>query len=231
MRYVVPLTAAVLSNACLVQGGWGDCDHEKTIEEQTVSADGATSVRIIGEEGQLEVIGVADASAVRASGEACAAKESVLEGIEIRTSRDGDQIRVEAVVPDGRGSKALDLLVEVPDALAVSIDDGSGSMEVRSVGSVEIEDGSGSMEISDVRGDLTIDDGSGSITIDDVTGDVRVDDGSGSMKISNVGGSVTVDDGSGSIRVDDVSGDFTVVDDGSGGVNHSGVAGRVEIRD
>mgnify|MGYP001817288100 FL=1 len=127
----------------------------------------------------------------------------------------------------GSGGR-IDLEIRAPATLAISIDDGSGSMDVRNfVSDVRIDDGSGSIDVQMV-GSLDIDDGSGSIDVTDVAGDVFVDDGSGTIAVDKVGGSVTIDDGSGGIRVTDVAGDLTILDAGSGGVSFSDIRGTVE---
>jgi hypothetical protein len=126
--------------------------------------------------------------------------------------------------PNGR----IDLEIRAPATLAISIDDGSGSIVVRNfVSDVRIDDGSGSIDIQTV-GALDVDDGSGSIDVTDVAGDVFVDDGSGTITLETVGGSVTIDDGSGGIRVRDVAGDLTILDAGSGSVSFSDIRGTVE---
>ena len=132
----------------------------------------------------------------------------------------------------GFGSNGrIDLEIRAPANLAISIDDGSGSIKVRNfVADVRIDDGSGSIDVQTV-GALDIDDGSGSIDVTDVAGDAFVDDGSGGITLDKVGGSVTIDDGSGSIRVTDVAGDLTILDAGSGSVSFSDIRGTVEQED
>lgn len=129
----------------------------------------------------------------------------------------------------GSGSSArVDLEVRAPSTLALSIDDGSGSMDVANFSAeVRIDDGSGSIDVRQV-GILNIDDGSGSIDINGANGDVYVNDGSGSITIEAVTGTVTIDDGSGSIRVSDVSEDLIIIDDGSGSLSFSDIRGTVE---
>lgn len=132
----------------------------------------------------------------------------------------------------GSGSgRHIDLEIRAPKTLAISIDDGSGSMDVRNfVSDVRIDDGSGSIDVHTV-GSLDIDDGSGSIDVTNVAGDVFVDDGSGTITVEKVGGSVTVDDGSGSISITDVAKDLIILDGGSGSVSFSNVRGTVEQDD
>jgi len=125
-------------------------------------------------------------------------------------------------------SGRVDLEVRAPSTLAVSIDDGSGSMDVSNFSAeVRIDDGSGSIDVQNV-GALNIDDGSGSIDVSGASGDVYINDGSGSITVNSVSGSVTIDDGSGSIRVTDVAEDLIIVDDGSGSISFSDIRGTVE---
>ena len=125
-------------------------------------------------------------------------------------------------------SGRVDLEVRAPSTLAVSIDDGSGSIDVSNFSAdVRIDDGSGSIDVQNV-GALNIDDGSGSIDVSGASGDVYVNDGSGSITVNSVSGSVTIDDGSGSIRVTDVAEDLIIVDDGSGSISFSDIRGAVE---
>lgn len=129
----------------------------------------------------------------------------------------------------GAGPNArIDLEVTVPAGLPLTIDDGSGSLDVRDVAAdVSIDDGSGSIDVKNVA-NLRIDDGSGSIDIERVAGDVNLTDGSGSISVRGVSGSVTIDDGSGSIKVSDVEEDLIIVDDGSGGFKYSDIRGSVQ---
>ena len=237
--------ALLVSSGCLVHGDWS-CSSERTLDPPGLSLAGVTSVRIIAGSGQLDVVGLSGLNEIRSRGEACAVNDGVLGEVELRTEVRGAEAVIETILPD---RSSMDLRVELPNTLAVIIDDGSGSMSVRdvgdvriddgsgslsveNVGSAEIDDGSGSMTVENVAGDLRIRDGSGSLKVRGVRGDVRVDDSSGSMRIADVAGSVIVeDDGSGSIHVEDVTGDFLVLDDGSGGVDYARIGGRIQIRD
>lgn len=234
----------------LVAGAaYADCDHEAD-REATVDADGVRLIEIDAGAGTLEVEGREGATRVEARGTACASRESALDEIRIATRRSGDRLRVVAEIPDGRywDEARLDLEVSVPAGVAVKVDDGSGSLRVRKVGSLEIDDGSGSIDVEDVAGDVEIDDGSGEIDVRGVGGEVRINDGSGSIDVRRAGAVVIEDDGSGeidlaeidgdvlvrsdgsgSISARDVGGDFTVRRDGSGGIRYDRVAGRVSV--
>jgi DUF4097 and DUF4098 domain-containing protein YvlB len=122
----------------------------------------------------------------------------------------------------------IDLTVSCPKQMNLSVDDGSGGIEIRSLaGNLNIEDGSGGLQVEGIQGDVEINDGSGEIEVKDITGNVSIEDGSGSMTVLNVGGNLTIDDGSGSINVDSVGKDLILKETGSGSVNFRNVKGRV----
>lgn len=229
------------------------CEHEAQ-RTATTASDGIERVRVIAHAGDLEVTGRAGSSQVSARGRACTSDAEDLAELTIRVRRDGATLILEATDPDrhvrfGTYYAYLDLVVELPQGMPVSIEDGSGNLVVTAVGAtritdgsgnmrirdvrgtVEIEDGSGNIELSGAAGSVDIEDGSGDIAIDDVGGDVDVDDGSGEIRITDVTRSVRVADGSGSVRVQRVGGDFTVDEGGSGNVVYDDVNGRVSVDD
>lgn len=128
---------------------------------------------------------------------------------------------------NSRWNSSIDLRVQVPEAIALMIDDGSGPIKVDVSGSpLTIDDGSGPIIVLRA-GKTVIDDGSGSIDVADVVGDVAIDDGSGDITVRDIEGNVSIDDGSGNINVANVSEDLTIIDDGSGSVRLTDIRGRV----
>lgn len=228
-----------------------DCSHKAT-RNGDADAAGVKRVVIVAEAGDLLVRGKSGSGQITARGEACAGSAAQLDRIQIETRKSGDTLTIVARVDRekdwGWSDNAwMDLDIELPSALEVEIEDGSGDTVLRDLGKVRLEDGSGDVRIDKVA-DLRLNDGSGDIEIDgagavdieDGSGDILVraargnvmidEDGSGDIDINGVGGSVTVrDDGSGSIYVADVRGDFTVDSDGSGEIEHKNVTGKVSI--
>lgn len=258
--------AAIVATAlgCLPAGLAADTCRYEADRNATLAAENATRLRIIAGAGKLEIRGHSDLRQIRIRGRACASDQETLDQIQLETGRSGDEIRVEAKLPSGGrqfygmlfkrkwsfGTVLLDLEVDVPDAMALDIVDGAGSVAIRdtgplalqdSSGDVEIEnvagdasvrDGSGSVDIRRIRGDVTLTDGSSDLSVTDVDGSVRIRDGSGGIRVARVARAVTVtSDGSGSISVRKVDGDFTVERDGSGTVHYDDVLGQVSVPD
>ncbi len=229
--------------------------HHTAPRNATIDAAGARRLFVEAQAGTLRIEGRSGINEVRVTGTARASVENDLEEIQLRTSRDGDAVRVIVDIPDrasggwGNRYRGLDLVLEVPNTLVAEVEDGSGELEIRGIAGLDLEDGSGGIEIADIGGAVRVVDGSGGISIRNVRGDVRITDGSGAIEIREVTGTLTIEedgsgeiiaesigasvlvreDGSGSIRVTDVGGDFTVERDGSGSISYRDVEGKVDV--
>lgn len=233
MRSLIAMAIFLASFASAAAG-----DYEET-RDLTVDASGVETLVIDVGAGSLDVAGVdgldtieVKATIVIPDADADDGRKVIEKNLVLTLERHDDRATLTSEF-DRRfwgfnSNGRVDLEVRAPSTLAVSIDDGSGSMDVSNFSAdVSIDDGSGSIDVQNV-GALKIDDGSGSIDVSGATGDVYVNDGSGSITVDAVGGSVTIDDGSGSIRVNDVAEDLIIVDDGSGSVSFSDIRGTVD---
>ena len=230
------LSALALAAPALAQS---DDDDGRYTEPRNAEVDarGARVIRIHAEGGILRVEGRSGLNEVRVRGTARASRRGDLEEIQLTAERQGDVVVVRAEIPErGRGGfgsrndyRGLDLVLEVPETMALEVEDGAGDLEMHNVGDVELRDGSGGIELADV-GAVRIEDGSGELKLRNARGDVTIRDGSGRIDVGGVRGTLTVEsDGSGSIDVFDVGGDFIVERDGSGGIAQSRVKGDVRI--
>ena len=198
----------------------------------TVAVGDAAQAKIVARAGKLEMQGRPDLNEVRIRGKACASGQDVLGRIELVAERRGNEIFIEAKLPElGRwfSNASLDLEIDVPETLALDVEDSSGSVDIRGTGPLRLKDGSGGVDIEGIAGGLFVHDGSGSIEIKGVEGDVELEDGSGGFSVTDVGGSVEVRDGSGSLRIRRVAGDVTVTRDGSGSISVSQVEGDFTV--
>ena len=133
----------------------------------------------------------------------------------------------------GQGCKykgQIDLILHVPSSLSLDISDSSGPIQIHDIEqSVRIDDSSGSIAVERIGGDLEIDDTSGKIEVRYVGGSIDIKDSSGGIQVAEVAQNVVISDSSGDISVRNVGGDFEVTRDTSGGIEHDGVNGRVQI--
>ena len=233
MRNVVVLA---MFYAGLSQAGYSDYQELRNLQ---LDAMGIDQLTIDSGAGSLEVKGVPGLDSI--SVEATISVENKSEDAALRILE--QQLRLSLEMKDGKAilisnfeggflwrspNARIDIVVSVPEGIDLSVDDGSGSIEISStLANVSINDGSGSIHV-DGAANVKIDDGSGSVDVVSATGDVSIVDGSGSISVSRVGGSVIIDDGSGSIQISDVERDLTIMDDGSGSFSFSNVRGNVE---
>ena len=210
-----------------------DCKYTAKRKASTLSA-GITKVVIHAESGSLDVNGTAGAAQILADGTACTSDEDFLPRMTLTLRKVGSELHIDTDIPTktvvfGFFTARLDFAVTLPAGLPVEIEDGSGWLKVSHTGALSIDDGSGSIEVRDIRGPLTIHDGSGSIDIDTVVGNVNVEDDSGELSVRSVTGSVEIEDGSGAISVARVEGSLRIRDDGSGSITVQNVRRDVTI--
>ena len=227
---VIGMFAATLTHAA-----WNGYTEDRSLELDT---GGVSRLGIDAGAGKLVVSGVDDESRILVKATIIFpgedeedAREKIEKHLRLTLDKVHDEARLIADFEQqfwGWGdSPSVDLDVRVPRGIALSVDDGSGSIEISGLDSdVWIDDGSGSISVEQVRS-VVIDDGSGSIKVSGIAGDVEIEDGSGSIRVEHVGGGVRIDDGSGGIDVVDVESDLVIEDDGSGGLNASDVRGDI----
>lgn len=252
---------SVLLAGCLISpvAMADSCRYSRDINFD-VPVNGLEQVDIDVGAGYLEIRGAPAANEISVRARACASTQDQLDEMDLSQSRRGNRLDISSEINStgspftlfGTRYAYIDVDISLPAGLSVNIEDGSGDIRIEDVSAnLEIDDGSGDIIVSNLIGDIEVDDGSGDVELETITGAVRIqdgsgdirldviqgdvhmpDDGSGSIRVQNVTGNVTVDDdGSGDIDVHDVTGDFVARDTGSGDVDHSGIGGRVDVRD
>ena len=203
----------------------------------------------------LHVTGRADARKLDLHGRACASDRDMLDRLTVTQRRDGDQLILDLGGEHsgfhlfGGGDAELEVTVQMPANLPLTVDVGSGDAEVSGVSQLDSHVGSGDLHVRNVAGrfatsvgsgDIEANDvgslqvgsvGSGDFTASGIGGDARVGSiGSGDVRLRNVRGSVRADTlGSGDLDVDGVGGDLSLGAKGSGDVSHTGVKGKVQV--
>lgn len=231
------------------------CKYEAPRRLQ-VDLTGVRGVQIDVNSYDLHLVAGGDGKSLSVDGRACASEQGLLERLQVNQRREGDQLLIEL---GGDGSSIfrlfgssysrLDVNVQMPSDLPVTLRVGSGDADVEGVRELQANVGSGDLAVSRIAGrfsasvgsgDIDASDlgsldlgsvGSGDATIERIKGDARIGSiGSGDVTLSGVGGSVHADTlGSGDLEVSDVGGDFSLGAKGSGDVDHSGVKGKVSL--
>ncbi len=187
----------------------GGCSNDREFTD-VISASGMTTLSVLADDGNLEIIGRPGINEVRVYATACSSSRRTVDDIDFQFFRSGSTIELETLVPS-RDNAHLDLVIEVPVDMAIAVDHLEGDIDVRNVDFVFIEDESGHIDVRNILFD------------------VEIIDGSGDIGVYNVDGSVDIEDGSGDIDVDDIRGDFFVRFDTSGRINVGRVDGIVDI--
>jgi hypothetical protein len=113
--------------------------------------------------------------------------------LDVRTSQQGNVVRVEALKPKvarefvGIGnvnSPSVSLVVQVPQKAQLKATSGDGAITVEGVdGPVDLRSGDGSIRVDGASGAITAHTGDGAITMSKVSGRVTVETGDGSVAI------------------------------------------------
>ncbi len=242
----VAMSPAFASQSCRFQA-------PRTLQ---VDLAGVQSVRVASGPHTLHLRGTSGAD-LGVTGRACASDEAALAGLTVTQRREGNQLVVDIggqqavrVLRLFGGSYAyLDVTVQLPANLPVTLAVGSGDAVVSDLHELRAQVGSGNLQVARAAGEVTVSVGSGDIDLNTigklaigavgsgeakaagVRGDVRVGSiGSGTVQLRQVSGAVHVGSlGSGDLRVDGVGGDFTLDVVGSGDLTHAGVKGKVNV--
>lgn len=231
------------------------CKYEAPRNLQ-VDLAGVRSVQIDVNSYDLHLTGSDSVRGLAVSGRACASDQSALDKLQITQRREGDQLLLNIGGDNhfsfslfGDSYTSLDVSVQLPANLPVTLRVGSGDAEVSGVQQLQSNVGSGDLHVRNVSGKFSTSVGSGDVDAnhigsldlgsvgsgdfkaEDIKGDARIGSiGSGDVTLRQVGGSVHADTlGSGDLDVSDVAGDLSLGAKGSGDVNHSGVKGKVSV--
>jgi hypothetical protein len=216
---------------------WGDDCKVRAERNAGIDVAGVEKVVLRTGAGDLKVRGSATATRIEAKGQACAAKQELLDASQVNVRREGKVVFVETALPQDKSGWSwgnndyayIDLDLSLPSGLPVEAIDSSGDAELSGLKSLEMQDSSGDLDIEAIAGAVEVNDSSGDLEIERV-GSVRVRDSSGDIEISDVSKDATVlVDSSGDMRISRVQGNVEVQQDSSGGIRIEEVKGSVKI--
>lgn len=250
------MLAALLAVAPLPALAANECKYEAP-RNLTADLAGVRGVQISLHAEDLHLTGSTSAGqTLTLKGRACASEQAMLDDLQVEQRREGDQLIIEVARHRGMhinlfGSSysSLELNVDLPASMPVSLAVGSGDADVSGLQQLDAQVGSGDLNVKQIAGRFAASVGSGDIDARDVgslslgsvgSGDARVTGvrgdakvgsiGSGDVTLKQVSGSVHVDTiGSGDLEVHDVGGDLSLGAKGSGDVDYSGVKGKVSV--
>jgi DUF4097 and DUF4098 domain-containing protein YvlB len=198
------LIASCLCGACTVRL---DSQSQIVREERRFTVKGTPAVHATTFDGSIQ-IQTWDKPEVLIEIEKRGPTREAVEGLEVKSSQDGDTIEVEVPKPRNRSfgvigmgsSPTARLTVWVPKRADVRARSGDGSIVVEGVnGRIEIHTGDGSIRASDIAGDMALSTGDGSVTVDGAEGRLTLETGDGGVNVSGKLTGLRLHTGDGSI--------------------------------
>lgn len=202
----------------------------------TIDIGDATLLRVIGDRGDLSVIGRAGRTSIQIEGRTCAALDSKhhLESVALNTSViDLNEILVSVVLPAGADDVRMDLEVIVPaDFPRVEIANTDGPVYVSNIRNLQAAIGYGNLDATRIGGTVNVLGLEGSMSLIDIEGDVTVSliEGYGEVDLARIGGNVVIDDNrSGPARISNIGGNVTIGSAGYGHLTVTDIAGDLSV--
>ncbi|MFQ5653742.1 MAG: hypothetical protein ACE5GW_03305 [Planctomycetota bacterium] len=208
---------------------------------------GPGALEIVGEEGRDEVAieGVIHSHATAFVEAKRIAGEVRLDLRSLKTENPVIAVADPLIAGSDQGCE-VDLMVKVPDGVALIIQDAAGRIEISGMragarvtsiaGPIEIEGISGGLRVSsgggpctirDASGRIHVTDGAGDLTISEITGDIEVQDTNGMLVIRNVTGNVVAADNPRGARISNIDGDLTLYRIEHAACEIEGVLGKI----
>ena len=205
-------------------------------QQATIDIGVATLLRVIGDRGDLSVIGRAEQTIIEIEGRTCAGLDSKrhLESIVLNTSIiDSGEILVTVILPAGVDDIRMDLEIIVPeDFPRVEVANTDGSVYISNIRNLQAAIGYGNFDATGIGGTVNVLGLEGSMSLIDIDGDVNVSliEGYGEVDLSRIGGNVVIDDNqSGPARISDIGGDVTIGSAGYGHLTVTDIAGDLSV--
>jgi DUF4097 and DUF4098 domain-containing protein YvlB len=223
-----------LLSGCIIHIGPNVDDIELTLEENiTLNVDSINALDVDVGSGSLKVYGKEDLNEIQANAEIFTSENL---DYTFTLIKQGDAAKLVAQHDASSGvflgkNPRINLVVYVPKALIINIEDTSGDLIVADLDNdLSLNDSSGDIIVRNIKGNVDIDDRSGDISINEVQGALWVDDSSGDIDINFTKGNVVIDDNSGGLFIQETYGDIRV-EDNSGDINIVDTQGSISIDD
>jgi DUF4097 and DUF4098 domain-containing protein YvlB len=136
---------------------------------------------------------------------------------DLTISEQGGEIVIELSRFRGLSTTSEYLKLFVPGGKRLSVDSGSGAIEIEGLDFVALvaSNGSGSVNVSNCNGEMVINSGSGKIEVANSDGEKTIRNGSGAITVRSSDGDVAASNGSATILLDNVAGALNI-SNGSG---------------
>jgi DUF4097 and DUF4098 domain-containing protein YvlB len=207
MRNLIAILAVVASG-CVINV---DADQVVVREEKQFKVGPGADVTLDTFDGSVQVESWSQAE-VRVEIQKRGPDREIAAALEVRSSQDGNRIRVEAPAPKvtrefvGFGNysgPSVSFVVRVPQNVKLTAITRDGSIAVDKItGTVNLRSGDGSIRANAVSGDVTMHTNDGSLSLADVNGRLSLESGDGSIRVQGRFDDLHVKTGDGSITIE-----------------------------
>lgn len=217
-----------------------------SLQEFTLSAEGARELRLSIPLGDLSIIGGGEEIRIRQEIEASAdskeTEEHIVQRLELHSRLEDETWVVEPESLRGVGNeiraRKLDVRVTIhlPDALRLEARTGCGAIEAQQLGAARLHTGNGAITARDLAGEVELNSGHGAIEVERSAAPLSVKTGNGAITLGYCTGPVYAKSGFGPVSVEKMgaallytgNGAITVVDMEGPLVADTGL-GRIEV--
>lgn len=207
MRNLIAILA-VAASGCVINV---DADQVVVRDEKQFKVGPGAEVTLDTFDGSVQVQSWSQAE-VRVEIQKRGPDREIAAALEVRSSQDGNRVRVEAPAPKvtrefvGFGNysgPSVSFVVRVPENVKLTAITRDGSIAVDKVtGTVHLRSGDGSIRANAVTGDVTVRTDDGSLALVDVNGRLSLESGDGSIRVQGRFDDLHVKTGDGSITVE-----------------------------
>jgi DUF4097 and DUF4098 domain-containing protein YvlB len=212
------------------------CQKAETVEETRdleLPASTTQALNVGSGFGDLHIVGDKEASSILAKASIKRSGNVNEEDIIFTLEQEGDSARLvlDDTVELGLHSLEVSLTVTVPQSMSITVEDGSGDIEIKdTAGTLIVHDDSGDMEITNAAGEVEIYDQSGDLHVSNASNIKRIEDESGDSVLKNTSGDMEIHDESGNFQINNHNGDIAIWDE-SGDILIDGVNGDVTLEE
>lgn len=187
MKATLAIAGVALALAAAVQPAQADdFSHKRTID-QSVSAAGASSIMVLGTNGNVHLYADGGTS-VRVHATLEAPSDDVLKMVSVQMSRTGGTVRIQDICPTTRyffwttSDCTIELEVHYPRSFATNVQSSNGNITVDGAAS--------SVSVANTNGNVHVNGAGGAVSVKNTNGNVRIDGAPSNVSATDTNGNV-----------------------------------------
>jgi DUF4097 and DUF4098 domain-containing protein YvlB len=202
LRAFAAAALALLFTGCEISDGWGPLDRFRQEFRDEVALQPGGRLEVESTNGSIDVL-VWDKNRAEISGVKYAVSEELLRSVKIEIQPNGNNLRVRALVPEGRKGYGVKFELRVPPMTLDTLRTSNGGVTLDGLaGGGRIVTSNGSVKVTKLTGDLSVNTSNARIELAKVSGRLRLDTSNGSIRVSDAEGDLMADTSNARIEVE-----------------------------